>query len=324
MGARRIPALMKPVMRILPWMLLSAAASAAAASQSGGGTPLTLTLSQQQAVGIRIEQPLPLRSAPQIEAFGTVLDPVALVADLGRVQSTQAATAAAMADAARLERLYRDDARASLKSWQASQAQSVEAAAQARAAKMSFSLQWGPVASWGAARQRSLLEALSAGQRMLLRADVPGRHAGSTIDEHALVEVDGLNVSARVLGPLPRIDAQSQSAGWLLELERPPEGLGPGARTAVHLQTAAVAGLLVPATALLYAEQGAYVYRLAGGSGGDTFHYAAVPVKPLARVGSGWLIEGLARTDQVVVQGAGVLWSLQGISSFSAAEQEHD
>jgi hypothetical protein len=74
----------------------------------------------------------------------------------------------------------------------------------------------------------------------------------------------------------------------------------------------------------VYAEQGAYVYRLADGSGGDTFHYAAVPVKPLARIGSGWMIEGLTRTDQVVVEGAGVLWSLQGISTFSAAEQEHD
>jgi hypothetical protein len=41
-------------------------------------------------------------------------------------------------------------------------------------------------------------------------------------------------------------------------------------------------------------------------------------------VGSAWLVEGLARTDAVVVQGAGVLWSLQGISSFSAAEEEHD
>ena len=324
MGAGGVAALMMPLMRILPWMLLSAAASAAGPPPTGEDTPLTLTLSQQQAVGIRIEHPLPLRSAPQIEAFGTVLDPVTLAADLGRVQSTRAASAAAMADAARLERLYHDEARASLRSWQAAQAQSIEAATQARAARMSFSLQWGPLASWSAARQRSLLEALSSGQRMLLRADVPGRRVGSTIDEHALVEVDGLNVSARVLGALPRTDAQSQSAGWLLELERRPEGLGPGARTAVHLRAAAVAGLLVPATALLYAEQGAYVYRLADGSGGDSLHYAAVPVRPLARVGSGWLVEGLARTDQVVVQGAGVLWSLQGISSFSAAEQEHD
>jgi hypothetical protein len=49
-----------------------------------------------------------------------------------------------------------------------------------------------------------------------------------------------------------------------------------------------------------------------------------VNVKPLARLGSAWLVEGLTRTDPVVVQGAGVLWSLQGISSFSAAEEEHD
>jgi hypothetical protein len=49
-----------------------------------------------------------------------------------------------------------------------------------------------------------------------------------------------------------------------------------------------------------------------------------VPVKPLTRVGSAWLVEGLNRADPIVVQGAGVLWSLQGISSFSAAEEEHD
>jgi len=79
----------------------------------------------------------------------------------------------------------------------------------------------------------------------------------------------------------------------------------------------------VPAGALQYAEQGAYVYRQERATG-DSFHYTAVPVKPLARLGGAWLVEGLARTDQIVVQGAGVLWSLQGISSFSAAEEEHD
>jgi hypothetical protein len=80
---------------------------------------------------------------------------------------------------------------------------------------------------------------------------------------------------------------------------------------------------LVPASALLYAAEGTYVYRQVH-AGEDTFAYTAVTVKPLARMGSAWLVEGLARTDAVVVQGAGVLWSLQGISSFSAAEEEHD
>src|SRR5881398_1252445 len=44
---------------------------------------LSLTSSQEQAVGIRVEQPLALRSAPQIEAYGTVLDPAALANDMG-------------------------------------------------------------------------------------------------------------------------------------------------------------------------------------------------------------------------------------------------
>ena len=41
-------------------------------------------------------------------------------------------------------------------------------------------------------------------------------------------------------------------------------------------------------------------------------------------MGDGWLVDGLGRSDSIVVQGAGVLWSLEGINSFSAAEEEHD
>jgi hypothetical protein len=47
-------------------------------------------------------------------------------------------------------------------------------------------------------------------------------------------------------------------------------------------------------------------------------------VRLLTRVGNAWLVDGLKSTDTVVTQGAGVLWSLQGISSFSAAEEDHD
>ena len=333
-NARQLPALVSLAAQVLPWMLLMAAVAAPAsqndedeqaAPNNAQAAQLSLTRAQQQAVGIRIEQPLPLVSPAVIEAYGTVLDPLALLTDLGRVESTQALASAATADAARLEHLYRDDAQASLKAWQASQAQSAEADAQARAALLSFNLQWGPLSSWSAPRRRALLKGLRDGQQLLLRADVPGPYPGGALDQRALVEVNGANVAARVLGPLARTDAQAQSSGWLLLLERAPAGLGPGARALVRLQSAArTSGLLVPAAALLYAETGAYVYRQQSARGADTFHYDAVPVKPLTRVGNAWLVEGLGRTDQVVVQGAGVLWSLQGISGFSAAEEEHD
>src|SRR5947199_314910 len=205
---------------------------------------LSLTSSQEQAVGIRVEQPLALRSAPQIEAYGTVLDPVALANDMGRVETTRVAAAAAEAEATRLEHLYRDDAQVSLKASQAAQAQSAEASAQARAAALGFSLQWGPLASWSAGQRRALLEALTHGGQVLVRADVPAHPLGSTVDRHAVVVIDGVNVSARVLGPLPRTDGPAQTAGWLLQLERTPGALGPGARIEVRLQAAATAGLL--------------------------------------------------------------------------------
>jgi hypothetical protein len=323
--------------RALPLMLLMAVAAVGAApphepdepdepkdrQEKEAAAPLSLTPSQQQAVGIRIEHPLPLSTAAAIEAYGTVLDPAALVTDIGHLESTQASASAAEAEAARLERLYRDAAQASLKALQAAHAQAVETQAQSRAAAMGFALQWGPLASLSAAQRGSLVSSLGNGQRLLLRAEVPGRRLASAVEPRALVQVDGTSVAARVLGPLARTDARSQSAGWLLLLERAPPGLGPGARLPVELRPAVTtAGLLVPATALVYAEEGAYVYRQL--SAGETFRYAPATVRPLARVGNAWLVEGLARTDQVVVQGAGVLWSLQGVASFSAAEEEHD
>jgi len=323
--------------RALSALLLTAVAVASAAPpqerddqdeakahpQEEAEVPLALTPSQQQAVGIRVEHPLTLTTAPAIDAYGTVLDPAALVADLGRMESTQAAAVAADAEAARLQRLYRDDAQASLKAWQAAEAQAVEARAQSRAAALSFALQWGPLAGSSAAQRDALVGSLAARERLLLRAEVPGQRLVTAVDPRALLEVEGVSVVARVLGPLSRTDAQSQSAGWLLLVEHPPQGLGPGARTLVQLRpVAGKAGLLVPATALIYSEDGTYVYRQL--SAGDRFRYAPATVRPLARVGNAWLVEGLGRSDQIVVQGAGVLWSLQGVASFSAAEEEHD
>ena len=255
---------------------------------------LSLTATQQEAVGIRIESPRALAAAPQIQAYGTVLDPVELLTDAGRLDSTRAAAAAANADAARQAGLYRDGVQASLRTVQASQAQSVEAHAQAQAAALSFHQQWGPLAQLSEPQRQSLLAAVVRGKRLLVRADVPGRHFGE-VGREALVDVDGVHMSARVLGVLPRVDAQSQSAGWLLELERSPPGLGAGARAAVRLQAATVKGLLVPAAALVYASSGTYVYRRIAGGKADTFAYEAVAVHPLTRVGEGWVVHGLGQ-----------------------------
>jgi hypothetical protein len=96
--------------------------------------------------------------------------------------------------------------------------------------------------------------------------------------------------------------------------------LGAGARVPVALFMAERTGLLLPRDAVLYDENGAYVYKqLAKKSAADNARYAPVKVNLLLPFGDGWLVEGVDDDDDIVVHGAGVLWSLQGMVS-----QQHD
>ena len=290
----------------------------------GWAPALELTDAQQRAAGIRVDHPVATVSAPQVEAYGLVIDPVTLVTDIGRMESTQAAWHAAQAEAARVAGLYRDNLNASLKSLQLARAQESETGAQARAAATTFALQWGPVAALGAAKRHALIDALRANRELLVRAGLPGQRLADSVSPRALLDIDGVKVAAHVLGSLQRTDPQLQGAAWLLAVERAPQGLGPGAHVRVLFERAPVKGLLVPAVAVVYGESGAYVYRNVGRNAGGNHEYQAVAVQLLSALGDGWLVSGLNASDAVVVDGAGVLWSLQGIGTFSAAEQEHD
>jgi hypothetical protein len=289
------------------------------------GAALVLTSAQQEAVGVALAHPVKGAGPRQTDAYGLVLDPVELVTDIGRLVTSRSAARNAAADARRLEGLYKNGANASLKALQVAQSLEVESQAQAEAAAATFSLQWGPVAALPDRERDALVSSLTNGHAVLVRADVPGRHALGAMPARALLNVDGIGVAARLLGPVSRTAADLQSAGWLLEVDHPPAGLGPGARLRVTLAGADVAGLLIPTAALLYSEKGAYVYRQKAPQSRDgKTEFATATVKLLTPVGDAWLVSGLADADNVVVHGAGVLWSLQGLGSFSASEEEHD
>lgn len=289
------------------------------------GAALALSAAQQEAVGLTLAHPVNGVGPRRIDGYGLVLDPVELVTDFGRLASSRSAAKNAAADARRVEGLYHHDANASLKALQAAQATEVESQAQAQAAAASFALQWGPLAALPEAQRDALIAALAAGRSLLVRADVPGQHALGVMPSKALLTVDGIGVAARVLGPLPRTTPGLQSAGWLLQVDHAPAGLGPGARLRISLEGAAVSGLLIPTAALLYGEAGPYIYRQSSTKARDgKIRYVPVMVKLLAPVGEGWLVGGLDDDDSIVVHGAGVLWSLQGLGSFSAAEEDHD
>lgn len=283
----------------------------------------TLNAEQQRAVGIVIA-PAPAAKPPQrIDAYGRVLDPSRLVADAGQLDGAQAAARAATAETARLKGLYRGGAGASLKVLQAAEAAQIEAQVRVRQAQTEFLLRWGPLAHLGAADRAALIAELAAGRQLLLRADLPGRHTLGVIPTQALVNVDGVGVVARVLGPLPQATPEMQSVGLLLQIPHPPPGLGPSAQLPVMLEGSDREGRVVPDGALLYGEQGAYVYRELPHrtKDGDT-QFAPQPVTLLQPIGDGWLVTGLHAQDRIVVHGAGVLWSLQGLGNVSGEDSD--
>jgi len=315
---RRPKHLLLPVCAML---LLSASIRAAdddtPATAGGRSPPPALSAAQEHAVGIVIAQAPAARLPLRTDAYGQVLDPSQVVMDAGRVDASRAAAAAAAAETARLKGLYRG-ADASLKALQAAEAAETEAQARAREAQAEFMLRWGPLSRLGEAQRARLIEQLAAGRQLLLRADLPGRHSLGTLPEMALVDVDGVEVPARVLGPLPQAAAQMQSTGLLLQIPHSPAGLGANARLPVTLEGKDQDGYVVPDGALIYGEEGAYVYHVLPDKtkDGDT-QFAPSPVTLLQPVGDGWLVSGLHADDRIVVRGAGVLWSLQGVGNIS-------
>jgi hypothetical protein len=279
---------------------------------------------QQRAVGIVVAHPLSARTPERIEAVGLVLDATNLLSELDESIAAAAAEHTESAELARLRALHAGGAGASLKMIDAAQAEQAKAQTQAQVAAARLALHWGPVAAMPPAARQRVVEASTLGRSLLVRADVPGRHTVGALPSKAVLDVDGIQVPGRVLGTL-RETTDIQSVGLLIEVPNAPAGLGAGARIPLALLTAERKGLLLPRDALLYDEGGTYVYKqLRKKAGSAKTPYAAVKVNLLLPYGDGWLVEGVDEDDDIVVHGAGVLWSLQGMGAQQHAEDDDD
>ncbi len=283
-----------------------------------------LNSEQQRAVGIAVAHPIAAKMPARLDALGSVLDTTVLLSDMGDTTAAEAAAKASAAELTRLKDLYRGGTSASLKVLEAAEAEHARLQAQLEVALARLSQRWQPVASLSGSERQKLMESLTKGGALLVRADLLGRHSIGVVPQEALLDVDGVQVQGHVLG-LVRQSTELQSVGLLVEVPRAPAGLGPGARVPVVLVVEGHPGLLLSRASVLYDENGAYVYKqLTGKPGERTTHYAAVRVKLLSPSGDGWLVEGVDDDDNIVVQGAGVLWSLQGVGVRGSADDDED
>jgi hypothetical protein len=279
---------------------------------------------QQRAVNLETAHPVPATVPERSSALGVVLDAASLESDASERTVAETQEHLASAEAARLRGLYQAGAGTSLKMLETAQAEESKARAEAELAAVRFAQHWGPLAKAAPAIRQQQLDAVTSGRSLLVRADLPGQHIVGAMPARAMLDVDGIEVPGRVLGALTEF-SDSQSAGLLIQIDHPPPGLAAGARLPLWLYGGQRTGMLLPREAILYDENGAYVYkRAAPGAAAEKTRYSALKVTLLMRYGDGWLVHGVDDDDEIVVRGAGVLWSLEGVGARAADEEDED
>ena len=126
---------------------------------------------------------------------------------------------------------------------------------------------------------------------------------------------------------LPRVHWQLalQVSVSVPQLPQVSERVAPGAHVPLTLLDGERSGLFLPSGAVLYGQEGPYVYKqLAAKPAEKATRYVPVKVTLLVPYGDGWLVKGVDDDDDIVVQGAGVLWSLQAMGSHPADADADD
>jgi hypothetical protein len=301
---------------------LAAAPPAAAPRQSTPqGHDLVLTPAQVTAVGIVVGRAPAGKGSERTIAFGEVIDPETLIADLGDAEEAEVADQASLHELERMRALVAEGD-ASPKMLESIQAERVKSHGRALAAAARVASRWGPLARLDTGERERILSGLGTGGGLLLRAEVVGLQSIATPPRAALLDVDGVQVSARVLGVLSH-RAQPQSAALLIAVTAAPPGLGAGARVPVTLLTETLNGRLLPRDAVFYDERGAFVFQqIHADPRSATFRSARV--KLLGRVEDQVLVAGIDADDEVVLRGGGALWSLLEIHGRVAAGDDDD
>jgi hypothetical protein len=283
-----------------------------------------LDAEQQRAVNLEVAHPVAAKVPERTPALGMVLDAMSLLSDASEQAIAEAQEQAIAAEAARLRGLYKAGAGTSLKVLETAQAEEAKARSEALLAAARFAQHWGPLATESATLRQKHMDAVTSGRSLLVRADLPGQHVMGALPARAMLDVDGIEVPARVLGPLAQF-SESQSAGILLQIDHPPLGLAAGARIPLWLYGGERAGMLLPRDAILYDENGAYVYKqVTARTAAEKTRYLPVKVTLLAPRGDGWLVHGVDDDDEIVVHGVGVLWSLEGVGARAPDDEDED
>ena len=285
----------------------SAKAEAAAPAEKPKDNPLHLNAAKREKTGVTLAKPASATLAPEVPAFGRVLDPSPLIALVAELETARAATSASEKDAARVKKLFEADGNASAQALEAAEAAAARDRTAVASARARIISGWGRALA-DSAELKNLVAELEAGAA-LVRLDLLPGTASAADQKKASVGLLGATemTDAEIVGPAPVADPQLQGASFLAFVKQhaPPIGAALKATLAGPGETGNV--LVVPRTAIVYHQGSAWVYVLGEE---DTFERKIVSLG--RTIGDGVVVaSGVEGADQVAGTGAGQMLSAE-------------
>jgi hypothetical protein len=295
----------------------------AEAPANGGGRAearvIRLDSTARHRIGIELAPLEAVELANEVRGFGRLLDPVALAAPVYDRQAARAAAEAAEREYRRVQTLQRGNSNASQRDLEAARSAFERDQAALGAAEARVVSAWGAA---GAARPdlAALAQSLVARKSSVARVDlplgedVPGNPAAARVA--ALADEAAGSRTATLIGSAPDADPTTQGRGFLLLVEGAPWPPGTALAGWLAAPGPPLAGVEVPAAALVRHAGRTFVFVEAGD---DAFVRRAVELE--RRTPQGWLVaRGLAAGDRVVLGGAQQLLSEELAGATSAED----
>lgn len=263
--------------------------------------------------------------APEVKAFGAVLDPTPLVALQGELVTAEVAAANSTAQLARTKTLFEEEQNVSRRALDVAEAQQRSDAARLQNAQQRWALELGEAGvKMSSADREQFVAKLVRREIVLARVELPpGQLTLNPLGARlAASGKEGPLAAARAVYAAPSTDFQTRGQAFLLWVEQSDPKLLPGVAVTAYftLPGKRESGVIVPALAVVRAAGSAWAYVR---TGDNQFTRRQVPTR--TPMSEGWFVtQHFKPGEQVVVTGAQTLLSEELKSQISVGEEAEE
>lgn len=263
--------------------------------------------------------------APEVKAFGSVLDPGPLLALNGELVAAEVALTNSTAQYERTKALFDEDENTSRRALDAAEAQRRTDAARLLNARQRWTLATGDAAAnMNSTEREQFVTKLVNRELALLRVEIPPGESlvSPTGGRAALQDEEDRSFTVPSIYPAPAVDEKTRGQAFLLAVEQPGPRMRPGAAVTAFLRLPGdeASGVILPSRAVVRAAGLAWAYVQTAQN-----EFTRREVSTGAPMPDGWFVpQNFKPGESVVVTGAQTLLSEEFKSQISVGEEKKE